>query len=407
MRILHTADWHLGDRLGCIDRSADLGRALERIAGYCDSERADVLVVAGDLFSETTRLDRLRGAVALLRDAFEAFLGRGGSIVAVTGNHDNEHFCHILRQSMSLAAPMPAKPGSLLAPARLYLATGPSFVRLADRTGNEVQFILMPYPTPSRYLDDPGQRFRSLEEKNRNLQAAYSARLQAILSDPAFNPQMPSVLAAHIHVRGAVLPGPFRISEQESIVFPESDVPTGLAYVALGHIHQPQALFGLPHVRYSGSIERLDRGEWRDSKSVVLVEVGPEGRRGEPVCLPLPATPVYEVVITRPQEELPGLRDRYPDADRALVRYDVTYTAGRDNLDAILRELDAVFPRCYDRVWREAGALGEARSDAAPPEEPKGFPDTVLDYLDRELTEDADREAVLDLARGLLTEDGA
>jgi exonuclease SbcD len=32
MRILHTADWHLGDRLGRIDRTDDLRRAVERVA---------------------------------------------------------------------------------------------------------------------------------------------------------------------------------------------------------------------------------------------------------------------------------------------------------------------------------------------------------------------------------------
>ena len=52
MRILHTADWHLGDRLGRIDRTDDLRRAVERVAGYCLSEKADVLLVAGDIFSE-------------------------------------------------------------------------------------------------------------------------------------------------------------------------------------------------------------------------------------------------------------------------------------------------------------------------------------------------------------------
>ena len=52
MRILHTADWHLGDRLGRQDRTDDLRRAVERVAGYCNSEKVDVLLVAGDLFSE-------------------------------------------------------------------------------------------------------------------------------------------------------------------------------------------------------------------------------------------------------------------------------------------------------------------------------------------------------------------
>jgi hypothetical protein len=63
MRILHTADWHLGDRLGRIDRTEDLRRAVERVADYCKSECIDVLLVAGDLFSELARPDGLHDYV--------------------------------------------------------------------------------------------------------------------------------------------------------------------------------------------------------------------------------------------------------------------------------------------------------------------------------------------------------
>jgi DNA repair exonuclease SbcCD nuclease subunit len=51
MRLLHTADWHLNDRLGRIDRTNDLRVAVERIAALCAVERVDVLLIAGDLFS--------------------------------------------------------------------------------------------------------------------------------------------------------------------------------------------------------------------------------------------------------------------------------------------------------------------------------------------------------------------
>ena len=107
MRILHTADWHLNDRLGRIDRTADLRAAVERIAGYCLSEKIDTLVIAGDLFSELARPDALRETVRHWRDQFSPFLARGGSILAVTGNHDSETFCQTLRHAMSLAGGEP------------------------------------------------------------------------------------------------------------------------------------------------------------------------------------------------------------------------------------------------------------------------------------------------------------
>src|SRR5262245_30488370 len=102
MRILHTADWHLGDRLGRIDRTDDLRRAVERVARYCLNERVDVLLIAGDLFSELSRADNLRASIEHLQQTFRPFLLGGGTILAVTGNHDHEGFCQTLRLVMTL-----------------------------------------------------------------------------------------------------------------------------------------------------------------------------------------------------------------------------------------------------------------------------------------------------------------
>ncbi|MBY0522303.1 MAG: exonuclease subunit SbcD [Gemmataceae bacterium] len=405
MRILHTADWHLGDRLGRIDRTADIQRGVEQVARYCISEQIDVLLVAGDLFSELSRPEGLRQSIDHLQQVFFDFLLRGGTIVALTGNHDSENFCLTLRHALTLAAPTSEKPGTLLRTGRFYLATQPGLFRLDHPTG-QVQFVLMPYPTPSRYLDGVAQRYDSLEEKNRALQAGFTRHLRELLASPAFQTELPTVLGAHIHINGAVLPSLYRISEAESIVFGATDLPD-LAYVALGHIHKPQFLGGKPSVRYSGSVERLDLGESFDQKCVVVVEVGPEGCRGTPVELKLDATPIYQVDVFDPKEDLPTLRERYPDRERALVRYHLRYTAGADNLEAILRELDAIFPRWYERSWQEAGELGGARAAADAVSLHRSFHDTVFDYLNVELADHPDQGALRKLAEGLLTEESA
>src|SRR5262245_33728291 len=154
MRILHTADWHLGDRMGRIDRTDDLRRAVERVAGYCHEEKVDLLLVAGDIFSELSRPDGLRDSIEHIQATFEKFLLEGGTILAITGNHDNENFCQTLRLVMNLAAPTSSGVGDVHPGGRLYLAANPTFLRLCDRDGSPVQFLLMPYPTPPRYLRD-------------------------------------------------------------------------------------------------------------------------------------------------------------------------------------------------------------------------------------------------------------
>jgi exonuclease SbcD len=405
MRILHTADWHLGDRLGRIDRTDDLRRAVERVAGYCASEKVDVLLVAGDLFSELSRPDGLRESIRHLRDVFLPFLLGGGTLVAITGNHDNETFCHTLRHTLTLAAPTSSTVGELLPAGRLYLAAEPGLLRLADRAGQQVQFVLLPYPTPSRYLDETAQQYATVEEKNRVLQQAFAGKLRELLHHSTFRPEVPTVLVGHIHVDSARLPGSFRISERHSVLFADQDLPENCAYVALGHIHQGQCLGRRCHVRYSGSIERLDLGEQHDEKSVVLVDIDSGGLRGEPACLPLPATPIYHVEIHDPHKEVPHLRERYPDAERALVRYAVRYKAGRDNLEQVLNELDKIFPRWYQREWQEASVLSEALSAPSPVSGHENFHDTVITYLKTQLADHADHDALLELAETLLAEE--
>jgi exonuclease SbcD len=406
MKLLHTADWHLADRIGRIDRTDDLRRAVERIADLCEQERVETLIVAGDLFSDLARPEALHAAIAHFNRVFRPFLTGGGTIVAVTGNHDNETFCRTLQEAFRLASPAPQQTGDLLPAGRLHLATGATFFRLADRQGQQVQFACLPYPTGQRYLDDPRQRFTSLDERHRALKDALEERLKQMQQQ--LDPRLPSVLIGHFYVSGAATRGLFRLSEQEDVCFGESTLASGWSYVALGHIHQPQPLAGLPHARYSGSIERLDLGERDDDKSAVLLEIGRHGLLSEPTTVPLEATPFYDVHITDPQAELPHLTERYPHAERALTKLHITYRPGEDNLPEILAELDRRFPRWYSRDYRAARSETAGGADFAATLEGEGEAAhrpgaTVLRYLEHVIPEDdADRAELFALAHELL-----
>ncbi len=402
MRILHTADWHLADRLGRIDRTEDLRRAVERIAELCTATEADVLVIAGDLFSDRARPEALQETMRHLNESFRPFLTAGGAIVAITGNHDNEIFCRTLQEAFRLASPGRTRPGDVLASGRLHLATGPTHFRLADRQGQQVQFVCLPYPTGQRYLDESRQNFTGADERHRALRDALEERL--LQMQQQLDPHLPSVLTAHLCVAGTAVRGLFRLSEQEDVMFTEQSLATGWSYVALGHIHQPQEVARLPHVRYAGSIERLDQGEREDQKSVVLVEIGPTGMVGQPELLPLEATPFYDVVITDPQSELPQLPDRYPKADIALTRIDVTYRTGEDNILEIRKTLDRLFPRWYARSDRAFQPADSAASVTTVEHTDLSRPGEIIRrYLEQTLPDnDPDRQDLLALADELL-----
>jgi len=405
MRILHTADWHLNDRLGRIDRTDDLRAAVERVGAACKEQATDVLVVAGDLFSELARPDALRETIHHWQDVFAPFLEGGGTILTLTGNHDNENFCQTLCHAMGLAAPTVGKPGEVVPSGRLYLAADPTFLRLQDpRGGFDVQFMLMPYPTPTHYLKgEAGQKYSNPEDKNKLLVRAFEDTIQQLRGHPKYDTNTPAVLCAHANVYGAVVgKSLFRLSEAEDVVVNGDTFADQFAYVALGHIHKPQAL-GHEHIRYSGSIEKMDLGEQNDVKSVTVFEVGPAGRSGDIAQLPLPSTPVYELFIRDPEMDIPRLKEEYAGADRDLVNLHITYTAGKHNLEEVLRDLGTLFPRWYARDWTETSQLGATLAPGVA-DRGKSFAETVRDYLSQELLAhpEAEKDELLRLTDELI-----
>jgi exonuclease SbcD len=267
----------------------------------------------------------------------------------------------------------------------------------------------MPSPTVARYLHGQAQRFSSPEERNRALKAAYKRRLDRFQSEAAYDKTKHTVLAAHIISSGAEMANGARLGEADAIVLQNGELPTGYAYVALGDVHRPQTLMNLSHVRYCGSIDRMDLGEADEQKGIVIVDVGPHGREGEPRWMPLEATPIYRVTIEDPHGQLPTLAERYPDHDRALVKLEVRYQPGRDNLPAVLAELDRIFPRCYDRNSDPISTNGNGRVSAGDGGAgARTLEQTVRDYLSHRLGEDdPDRDALFSLLDRLLTEEPA
>jgi exonuclease SbcD len=237
---------------------------------------------------------------------------------------------------------------------------------------------------------------------------AFLDTLRTIQRHERFDRGVPAVLSAHVNVHGASIgPSLFRLAEQDDVVVPSDEVAGEFAYVALGHVHKPQALGGREHVRYSGSIERMDLGESGDTKSVVVLDIGPQGLKGPPILLPMPATPILEIDIRTPSVDLPALHERFPDSSQDLVNLHIAYTAGTDSLEEVLRETEAIFPRWYARDWKETASLGQPLMPGEDSSRGKSFGDTVREYVQHELTNhtDEERAEILNRMEALLNEE--
>jgi exonuclease SbcD len=402
VRIIHTADWHLCDRLGRIDRTKDLQVRVKRVAQLCMEREADVLLIAGDLFSDQASADDMTRALTHLRTTFTPFFQRGGTVLAITGNHDRDGRINMVRAGMTLASPVAGQDGNLPG-GRMYLINGRTIATLAGVDGPRVQFVLVPYPFASRY-DLSATEYRTKEEENRLLHARVAEWVQGLSSHPNFDVSLPTVLVAHLHVRGSETHTLYKLTEREDVLFDFADLNPGWAYVALGHVHKPQCLGGMANVRYPGSLDRLDFREMHDDHGVLLVKVGRSGLVHDPERLPIPATPFHTITLTDPEAELPKLADCYPDRETAIVKVTATQLGGNLSRDEIGRQLHRLFPRLYELKWPETGRGGEDR-DATRFDPRAGVATTVRDYLIEHLKDDPDREAVLALADAFLRQE--
>ncbi len=407
MKILHTADWHMNTRLGRRDLTPHILRALEQIAGYLESEQVDVMVVAGDLFSERSGEEGITRALEELRRIFGAFVARGGTILSVAGNHDPELRFEGMRHLLSL--------GGAGAQGRFEIRANPGFVPLAGKNGETVQFVLMPFPTPRAYGRDEGESptYSSFEERNRALQERFAEKLEYFRREMV-QPQFPTVLVSHIHVRGASGHTLFKVTESEEVVFDPSQIPSEWAYSAYGHIHKSgSAVAGNDFIRYSGSPIALDLAERDDRKSCVVFELGGDGLIGELQLLPLEGPRLHKLQIDAtleaPESFLPRLRDEVGDD---LAFCELRFDPRTHSLPALRAALEKTLPNIYAFRPEEVG--GEVSSGPiwlAPHSTPSdGEPNAlsgdpaglVREFLNRRLQNHGDKTALLALADELM-----
>lgn len=389
MKILHTSDWHLGARIGRLDRADDAFARITELAALIDEEGVDLLLVAGDVFDET-RTHQLGGLLRRLGDILAPRIADGLHAVFLAGNHDKESVFPFLNAAKELFGAGAAE--------RVAFVERPSVIEVPSRTGGDaVAVVCVPYPTHFRY-DLEARGWPSRDVRNRELADAVRARITELTEEAARRcAGLPTVMAAHLLIRGADIGhGTYCLTEAEDIPVERGDLPAW-DYVALGHIHKPQDM-GHPNIRYSGSIERMDLGEAGDHKGAVLVEVAGRGKVTHRT-VELAATPFAAIEASNETE----LRERHAEMDDPLHTL-VSLTLaidGTESVTGLVAKAHELFPRLYREpeirrsiaATNASGTSGFDRTDVAG---------TVRRYLETRLGEDADTKPVIALAEELL-----
>src|SRR5262245_39447252 len=86
MRVVHTADWHVGRLWKGITRLDEMAKVLDYLAAYLEREKVELLLVAGDVFDATNPGAE---AEALVFRFFRRLGAKGIPAVVIAGNHDS------------------------------------------------------------------------------------------------------------------------------------------------------------------------------------------------------------------------------------------------------------------------------------------------------------------------------
>lgn len=362
MRLLHVSDWHLGRLTGRLSRAPDHEAVFEETVALAREARPDLVLHTGDLFDAVRPgyEDMMRAIDALRR------LGEVAPVMILCGNHDSPALFRVFAALHGADGRMTF----VAAPRR-----PPYAYPAAD--GDVIRVAPMPFVHQNRAI----QPFESAAAEWR---AAYADRLREIWKalrtglDAGRDPERHvAVLAAHLHLAGAVTSGSERrIHVKDDYASRAEHLPPA-GYAAFGHIHRPQAIPGSAGGRYAGSPIPLDFGEEGERKSVVLVEARP-GRRARVETLELAAGRPLRTIACA----LDGLAAAAEGARGALcrvvVRTDEPTSGLEDRVRAVLGDAATLVEVVEDCAARRVAVVGDDGDEAA------GGAEVPLDELFRD-----------------------
>ncbi len=269
MKLLHFADIHIGmenyskldPETGLSSRLIDFLATFDFIADLAIKENVDAVIFAGDAYkTRDPNPTQQRGFGERVKKITKA----GIPFVLVVGNHDTPN-AEGKANTLDIY--------SALEIDNVFVSRKPELLEIPTKSGS-LQIVTLPWLHKDEYKK-VGDKLKSLYDK--------------IKPPPAGGP---AIFLSHLEVEGASYG-----SEKGMAIANDVTVPLPLlqdkrlSYAALGHIHKHQVLGKDPLIVYAGSPHRIDFGEEKEDKGVILVEItkmdnGPtstakRGERGE------------------------------------------------------------------------------------------------------------------------------
>lgn len=257
MKLLHTADWHLGQTFFDYDRKFEHSLFLTWLRQQVREQAVDVLLIAGDVFDSPN-------PSAESQRVYYRFLCEVTAenpelhVIIIAGNHDSA--------------------ARLESPNVLLEMINVTVCGVVKRTAaGEIDFshLVVPLNKGGKCLAIPYLRQGDYPEADsyaQGVQKMYEAAYEYASKDG----NGPIIALGHLQATGSEI-SDFDRSERTVIgglecVSPDS-FSRGIAYTALGHLHRGQRVSGRENVRYSGAPLPMSFAERHNRQGVVLVTI--------------------------------------------------------------------------------------------------------------------------------------
>lgn len=282
MKILHTADWHLGKRLEKFSRLEEQREVLEEIIQIADVNDVDAVLIAGDLFDNFNPSNE---AVELFYRTLKQLSNNGKRVVvAIAGNHDSPD---------RIEAPDPLArecgilflgyPHSVISSCELesgvcVVQSEAGFIELKlPKHEAKLRLLLTPYANEYRL-----KTFLGVDGTDDELRQVLEHRWKE-LADKYCDDKGVNVLVSHLFMIKKGETPPEEPEDEKPIlhvggaqVIYSENIPPQIQYTALGHLHRYQVIDHKPcPVVYSSSPLSYSFSEAGQQKFVVLLDIEP------------------------------------------------------------------------------------------------------------------------------------
>ena len=264
MKILHTADWHLGIKLYDEDLSDDHKIFFKWLITLLEKREIEVLLISGDIFHQKNPTSEARHLYySFLRQLIDVKC----KVILTSGNHDSPAVLNgpkeiLAMLNVDIVASVPSSPEECI-------------IELKNKDG-KLECIVCAVP----YLIDADIRvaiesetYKSrVEQKFLGMKSYFETVVNHALRK--YGESIPLILMGHLFTSGVTTSDSERDIQRGGLeMFSANDFPGNCKYIALGHIHKPQRVGNSETIRYSGSPIPLSFSEKNDRKTVLELNV--------------------------------------------------------------------------------------------------------------------------------------